>query len=654
MAQLMPRRLAAIGLLTLALVASGWWLIRGDDPAGSIAEARRDIASHDLRDARKALISATRANPGSVEAQLLLAQVALDLFDAVTAQSALDRAVQAGAKQEDVAHLYGQALWMQGENDRAVDALSTPTIPRRYQAYAARILGRVEMDRGNMDDAKQAFEQAISLAPDDSLLWTDVARYRFATGDQKGAIEAVDHAVALDNQNVRALEFRGRLMRSQFGLTAALPWFERGLQIAPDDVPLLEEYAATLGEARRYTDMLKTVRRILALDAHNGRAYYMQAVIAARARDYDLANRILPRAGSNYLELPGPMLLDAVIQYELGNYNRAIDKLDQLLALQPRNDEVRILLARAMARSGDNYGALDTIRPIAERPDAENYAQMLAARAFEATGQRDKAAIALDAAAVPAIKAIQITPDIVSLAVSERAVRDDPDNARTVIPYVRNLLQAKQADAAFVEARKLQTNNPGVAAAHMLVGDVEIDRGNIAAAIEAYGQARNIAFSEPVMLRLVDAMRRVGNSGGAREVLGDYLKLNPTSHVAQKLKAYDFLDNAQWAEAIPLLRQIKARIGVNDPVLLANLARAYSGAGQNRAAIVEAALAYRIAPANPMVVHVYGQVLLKAGNQPKAARELLQKAALLSPDDKDIAAEYVRADAAWKNRKIKP
>ena len=319
MAQLMPKRLAVIGLLTLALLASGWWLIRGDDPAGSIAEAKRDIASHDLRDARKALISATRANPGSVEAQLLLAQVALDLFDAVTAQSALDRAVQAGAKQEDVAHLYGQALWMQGENDRAVDALSTPTIPRRYQAYAARILGRVEMDRGNMEDAKQAFEQAISLAPDDSLLWTDVARYRFVTGDQKGAIEAVDHAVALDNQNVRALEFRGRLMRSQFGLTAALPWFERGLQIAPDDVPLLEEYAATLGEAGRYTDMLKAVRRILALDAHNGRAYYMQAVIAARARDYDLANRILPRAGSNYLELPGPMLLDAVIQYELGH-----------------------------------------------------------------------------------------------------------------------------------------------------------------------------------------------------------------------------------------------------------------------------------------------------------------------------------------------
>lgn len=649
MAQLKPLRLALFGLLAFVFMAGGWWIVHGDDPATSIAEAKKDMDSHDLRGARKALISATRANPGSVEAQLLLAQVSLDLFDAEAAQNALDRAIQAGAKQDDVAHLYGQALWMKGEYDRAEDALSAPGIPKRYRAYAARILGRVEMDQGNLDGAREAFEEGIRLAPEDSLLWTDVARYRFVSGDQKGAIEAVDHAVELDRNNVRALEFRGRLIRSQFGLVAALPWFERGLQIAPDDVPLLEEYAATLGEAGRYTDMLKTVRRILALDAHNGRAYYMQAVIAARAHDYDLANRILPRAGSGYLELPGPMLLDAIVQYELGNYNRAIDRLDQLLSMQPRNDKVRILLARAMARSGDNYGALETIRPIAGRPDAENYVQMLAARAFEATGQRDKAAVALDDAAVPAIKAIQITPDIVSLAVSERAVRDDPDNARTVIPYVRNLLQAKQADTAFNEARKLQQNNPGVAEAHMLVGDVEMARGNVAAATAAYNQARTIAFSEPVMLRLVDAMRQAGNANGARGVISDYLKLNPTSHAAQKLMAYDLLDNRQWAAAIPLLERIKLRIGINEPVLLANLARAYSGAGRNKAAIGEAALAYRIAPANPMVVHIYGQVLLKGGNQPKAARELLQKAMLLLPDDKDVAAEYARADAAWND-----
>ena len=35
-----------------------------------------------------------------------------------------------------------------------------------------------------------------------------------------------------------------------------LPWFERGCKSAPNDVPLLEEYALTLGEAGRYRDML--------------------------------------------------------------------------------------------------------------------------------------------------------------------------------------------------------------------------------------------------------------------------------------------------------------------------------------------------------------------------------------------------------------
>jgi len=39
------------------------------------------------------------------------------------------------------------------------------------------------------------------------------------------------------------LELRGLLIREQFGLYAALPWFEAGLQAAPNDIGLLGEYA---------------------------------------------------------------------------------------------------------------------------------------------------------------------------------------------------------------------------------------------------------------------------------------------------------------------------------------------------------------------------------------------------------------------------
>jgi cellulose synthase operon protein C len=75
---------------------------------------------------------------------------------------------------------------------------------------------------------------------------------------------------------------------------------------------------------------------------------------------------------------------------------------------------------------------------------------------------------------------------------------------------------------------------------------------------------------------------------------------------------------------------VRARLGNNDSILLANLARAYSGAGQHGQAAAYAATAYRIAPANAMVTRVYADVLKQWGRRPKAARELGAKVTAMS------------------------
>jgi cellulose synthase operon protein C len=486
------------------------------------------------------------------------------------------------------------------------------------------------MDKGDLVAAQASFDEALRLAPSDSLIWTDLARLRFVLADQRGAIEAVDHALKLDASNVRAIEFRGRLMRSQFGVVAALPWFERGLQIRPADIPLLEEYGLTLGEAGRYRDMLKQARKIIALDRNNPKAYYMQAVLAARAGDYALAKRILPRAGADFLELPAPMLLDGICEYELGNYNRAVERFQQLLSLQPRNRRVRTLLAQAMYRAGDPLDALDTIREIAARGDADSYSLMLTARAFAASGQPLRAVDPLNDAAASNVRPALPLPEPVSLIGAADAARREPDNARAVLPYIRLLMTAGDNETALNEAMRLQRSNGGVAEAHLLVGDIELDRGNLPAALAAFQAARDIRFTEPVMLRLVDALSRSGNEPGASEALAAYLAYNPNSLTALRLAGYRALDARQWQAAIVLLEHVRARLGNNDSILLANLARAYSGAGQLGQAAAYAATAYRVAPANFMVTRVYADVLKQWGKRPKAARELGAKVAAMS------------------------
>jgi cellulose synthase operon protein C len=641
-------RLLAFVLLLLIVQLLAHAALRAEpntDARAAYSDAKELRAQYDLRGARVHLLNAIKSDPKWVAPHIMQAELAIDLFNGIAAKSEVEKAISLGAKQADVQHLLGAALWLQGDLAQAEAVLTDPDIPANDSVYADRILGRVYMDKGDLSAAEVAFTRALTRAPKDSVMWTEIARFRFATGNQKGAIEAVDYAVSLNNNNVRALEFRGRMVRSQFGLLAALPWFERALQVNPDDVPVLEEYAATLGEAGRTRDMLAQARKIIALDSRNAKALYLQAVIAARAGEYDLARRILAMAGPRMNATPGAMVVMGVSEYELGNYNQAIDIFRHLVLTQQANMDFRRLLARAMYRNGDALDTLDEIKPLAGRPDADNYSLMLAARAFEASGDRDKAAIALDEAAKPVIRHSIPLAEMLTLRAAAQGAAREPNNARFVIPYIRSLMLEKNYDAAAAEAKRLSDSNPGVADAHILMGDVEIERGNVSTAIVAYAKAREINYSEGTMLRLVDAHRRMGNATGAREALIAYLTFNPSSLMAQRLMAYLMLDNKEWGNAIPYLERLRNRIGYNDSILLANLARAYSGMKQHDKAIEAAAIAYRIDPANPMVTHVYGQVLLKSGKRPKAALELLQKADILVPGNKEILAELKQAKA---------
>lgn len=604
----------------------------------------------DYRSARVELMNATAEDSGWADAFVAQAEVSLELFDAVAARAAIDKATALGVPETETAHLLAHAHWLQGDLDDARNLLESGAIAPRHRAYAERILGRVYMDMGDTVAAGEVFDRALRSSPKDSKLWTEIARYRLVIANQGGAIDAADYALELDPNNVRALELRGRLVRTQFGVVAALPWFERALQVSPNDVPVLEEYGATLGEAGRYRDMLAQARKIISLDANNSKAFYMQAVIAARAGNYDLARRLVARVSGNFAELPGPKLLAGVVEYQAGNWDLAVDHFSKLVEQQPLNLKARTLLARALYKSGDQRSAWDAIAPVVDRPDADSYTILLGGRILEALGERIPAAGRFDRAAFPAPAASQALPESQSLAAAAAEASRNPKNAGAVIPYIRLLLASGNAAGARESAARLLEGNDGVVEAHLIVGDVESAAGNTGAAIAAYEAARKISFSSPVMLRLVSAYRAAGNDEAASNAISEFLKFNPDSLAGQRLWAFDLLDREQWGDAIIWLQRIRVRLGYNDAVLNANIARAYAGAGQMEAALREARLAYRVHPANIMVTHVYGQMLLKSGKNRKAAYDVLRKANKLAPEREDIAGDYAAAVRALRKR----
>ena len=96
---------------------------------------------------------------------------------------------------------------------------------------------------------------------------------------------------------------------------------------------------------------------------------------------------------------PPGMLLISAIDFETGNEEQAARRLAALVQRQPGNRRARRLLAAAQWRMNDPAAVVATLRPLADRPDADAYALSLIGRALTRTGDGEGAALYLARAA---------------------------------------------------------------------------------------------------------------------------------------------------------------------------------------------------------------------------------------------------------------
>jgi len=639
---------ARFALIALLLVgASG---CSGPGPESADQAYKRGLqalAQGQPRTARIEFLNAIEAAPDNKVLRLAQARTYLLLGDGAAAEAELKRAKALGMADSETGHLLAHALLLQGQAEGAAKA-ALKAGPA-YAAYADRMLGRAFQLTGKLEEAAAAFDRALAAAPNDSGLWTDIADFRRATGETAGAIAAADRAVALGPRNVEALRLRGELTRSQYGLSAAMPWFDRALEIDPANLAALIERAATLGDLGRTRAMLADTRRILGVSSNNPSAYYLQAMLAARGRDYALARSLYRRTGGAFDNRPAAMLLAGTIELDTGNASLAMGPLKRLLKAQPGNIKARRLLGSAQWQSGDARAAIGTLRPLADRADADAYTLSIIGKAFARLGDEAAAAGYLGRASAPRPSAIAPLDDLVGdgqLAAIRRDAEAWPDAAAPQVVLIRALLGRGLGPEALQRARQLQAAAPGAPDAHVLVGDALAIQGDYAAAAGAYRRAANLAFNEPVALRLVEALRNSGDDQGASKVLTLFLQQNPQNVSAQTMAANAYLQAKSWPEAIALYEGVRRRLGDNDATLLNNLAWAYAETGDYDRALPIARRAWALDPHNPVTADTLGWLLFRSGKDRVRGVALLEQAARGAPTDEEIRAHLRHARGA--------
>ncbi|MBB6124687.1 tetratricopeptide repeat protein [Sphingobium subterraneum] len=625
----LPAALALLMLLPSAGVRAG----SNPDAQAALKRGLAALAKEDPRTARVELMNAIKADPALAAARVAQARALLMLGNGQGAQDELDRARQLGAAPGAIRHLLAHAALLQGRAQDAADLAQAADIDPRQAVFAARIAGQAYQALGQYDAAARAFDRALALAPNDAPLWADIGRFRIATGDMAAAVVASDRAVALAPRNSDTLVLRALLVREQYGLVASFPWFERALSVDRHYVPALIEYAATLSDAGRAGAALSLSRRALALAPGLPRAYMLQAVIAARAGDYDLARALLARTHGALDGQAATRLLRGVLHLQSGNSTLAIDQLAPVLDAQPLNLRVRLLLARAYAQDRQYDEAEKVLFPMVERADAGNYALILAARVQEALGHPDVAERFLTRAAagtrgrsdvfLGAGTPGETAPDAVAA----------PASAAPNIRYIRALLQAREIQTALARAKDLVRVNMGAPAAHVVLGDCLMAVGRPDEAALVYQRAANIRFTEDVAFRLIDAWRMARRPDLAQQVLSVYLSQNPSSVSAQRLASAYTLGAGEAVRALPLLQGLQQRLGNNDALLMTNLAWAWMDRDDAEQALPYAAHAYRLNRASAVTSDVLGWALFRAREDKIAARDLLEKALAIAPNE---------------------
>ena len=615
--------LARFLLVSLACVVPAQANAGEGDARTALAAGARSFLDGNPRAARIELLNAIKADPENSLPHALQGRIYLALGDGAAAEAELQRAIRNGMEVPRLSHLLAHAYLLQGDPDRALEAADRAAGSPIALAYAHRIAARAAIALGQNDRAAGQLDAALALAPRSSLLWSDIGRFRLLTGNVGGAVEAAQRATMLNPANIEALLLMGQLVRGQYGMLAAIPWFERALDIDPGNIEAMAQFAATLGEAGQNTAMLALTRKMLTIDPDNAQAFYLQAVMAARDGNDGLARSLVYRIRGKMDMVPAMMLLQSVLEMKDGNAEQAIARLEDLLRVQPGNLTVRRLLGLALWQAGDARSAIAVLEPIARGADADSYTLTLIGRAYEAADDRAAAAISLDRAA----QARRGAPTVFNRPGGLSEKLGDPENADVAIPRINAMALNGELASALNAAKRLRDLNLGTPAAHVLVGDVLTLLGRPADAANAYRAAANLQFSEATAMRFVAALQQSRQSAAALRVLDLYLSQNPRSVPALRLAADHLMATGQWDRAIGVLEGLRQRLGNRDATLLANLGWAWFSKGKPEKAVAFAGAAYALAPSNSAVTKGYGLILLRSGKDKAGGLALIKKAA---------------------------
>lgn len=353
----------------------------GLEPEEMFSRAQQSYAAHDFASSRLDLVSALKERPDDKAMLELLARVQIELGDGVGAIATLDKLAAAGGSPADASMLRAEAEVLRGRFEKGLAIVEDMQTAEAYRIAALAHIGLKEPQ-----EALKALEAGEKAEGPKAGLLAAFARFRLAQRQIVVARDLADRARKADPALLEPMLVSGEIAVASNRMKDALAIYEEAHSKYPDSFAALIGRIGALGDLDRLDEAEDLLAQAAKTHAGNPRVVFLQARMAVEKEEWDDARSLLQSNEHLVRNTPAMQALYAESLLNLGQVEQSRVILQGLVTKFPGMRQPRKLLADAQMRGGDSQAALETIRPLAERPDASPEELDLASKAASKTG----------------------------------------------------------------------------------------------------------------------------------------------------------------------------------------------------------------------------------------------------------------------------
>ena len=470
-------------------------------------DALRRYEKGDFDGAEIQLKNSIKENPRQLTAPLLLGKVLTAKGDLLGAEATYNQALAQGADRGELAIPMARIYIQMDRPAKAVELLTADPLPRSAQIEGLALRGSAYALLGRPLLAQKSFDDARAIDPNAVVIAIEEMPTLLRSGQIDRAREAASKAVVREPTNAAAWTMNAVVLRETGNTKASLAAYDQAVKLgSPQRIEARVGRAALLYDLGRYKDAQTDIEEAAQVAPNDLRVLAIQGDLARLRGDMVAANKFFANAADVFTQLPDSWfatrekfaLMAAVVYQGLGDRQKALGRLDAMLALNPNNNAARLLQATIYLEMNDferARAALESLRRTYGDDPNILYQQGVA---FVGLGRYAEATVVLEAA-LPrmdtpklrrtlALAQIGLGKDDLGIANLERvfnAAKDFEAGRALALNYAQRGV-SKKALAVAEEMLKLQAGRAG---ALDFLGTIRGMTGDLKGARQAFSQA---------------------------------------------------------------------------------------------------------------------------------------------------------------------